>query len=273
MAQRVAALQTGYFLFNGARFFVAALFLLIMLRFNTKIPKQQIPFMAFTGFVLFTASAFQQAGLESTTAANAGFLTSLYVVFVPLIAVLFFRERISVVNWLAAGIAIFGAYLLSNTGEITRVSSGDLLEFVGAIIWALHVILIGVGARKIPVMPFTFWQLVFASLPNLILAFIYESTQIHGLATAGGAILYTGIFSIGLGYLFQAVGQRHAPASDAVLILCLEAVFAAIGGWFFLGESMTPWQILGCVLIFSAAVLVQFSNLRKGIFRNHAISL
>jgi drug/metabolite transporter (DMT)-like permease len=115
-----------------------------------------------------------------------------------------------------------------------------------------------------PVLAFTFWQLIFASLPNLILAFLFESGELPGLAQSMWAVLYTGIFSIGIGYSLQAAGQRHAPAVDAALILCLEAVFAGIGGWLLLDESLTGLQLLGCFIILASASFVQVVGLKRG---------
>ena len=257
VAQRIAALESDFFLYNAARFFVASIFLLLLLRRRPEISRNDLAFSALTGCVLFIASAFQQAGLKETSAGNAGFITTLYVVFVPLLTYFIWRHKVSVYHWGAASLAIIGAFLLSTGTQLQHVSRGDVLELIGAFAWAFHVILIGEGAKRIPALLFTFWQLIFAASLNLFFSIFFGSPSFPGLMQVSWSVLYTGVFSIGLGYFLQTVGQRDAPAVDASLILCLESVFAALGGWLFLRESLTLLQFIGCLLILFAALFVQ----------------
>lgn len=261
VAQRVAAQRIGFYLFNGARFLVAAIFLLMLMKFRIDMKRRPIMLSALTGLVLFGASALQQAGISATTASNAGFITSLYVVFVPLLAVIVWNHKVALANWIAAAVAVFGAYLLSTGGNLQQFSPGDILELAGAAAWGMHVLLIGQGVKQMDPLPFTFWQLFFASIPNIILAFVFDMGTLDGLFELNWTVLYTGIFSIGLGYFLQALGQRHAPAVDATLILCLESVFAGLGGWLLLNEELTLTQLIGCVIILSASIFVQVKNL------------
>lgn len=261
VAQRVAAQNTGFFLYNGARFAVAALLLFILQKGRPVVTRQQLGYSAGTGLVLFLASALQQAGMEKTTAANAGFITSLYVVFVPLLGVWIWKQKVSIQNWTAAGFAVFGAFLLSTNGQFQTFNSGDGLELIGAAAWAIHVLMIERGVRWISPLPFIFWHLVVACIPNLVFALFFDLGKIDGLLLTGWSVIYTGVLSIGFGYFLQAMGQRYAPAVDAVLILCLEAVFAGFFGWIFLKEILTPIQLLGCFIILGTAVLVQLRTL------------
>lgn len=255
-AQRVAANHLGPFLFNGLRFVVAVAVLLPLARFRPRIERKKLPWVALTGTILFLASALQQAGMQYTTAGNAGFITGLYVVLVPVVLVVILRQPVSWATWLAALLATLGALLLSTGGEL-KLNPGDALELAGALAWALHVILVGWLARRVDVLSFVIGQDLVAGLLNLFFASFTDMATLPGLAQAGWAVLYTGIFSIGIGYALQGIGQKHAPPSDAALILSLESVFAAIFGFIFLQEYLSPLQLLGCGLIFVAIIQVQ----------------
>lgn len=257
VAQRQAAQSLGFFLFNALRFGVAALFLLAIMRLRVEIPRKELPFVFLTGGVLTIASVLQQAGMRWTTAANGGFITSLYVMLVPIILYLFWRHKIRRVIWLSVSLAVIGAYYLSTGGATMRISFGDGLELLGALFWALHVILIGRAAGRVRPLPFTFGQLLVAAVVQAILALVFDLPTLPALKESGWGILYTGIFSMGMGYTLQAYAQRHASPSDAAIILSTEGVFAALGGWLVLGERLLPLQILGCGLIFTAVLLAQ----------------
>jgi drug/metabolite transporter (DMT)-like permease len=255
-AQRVAADHLGPFLFNGLRFLVAVVVLMPLARFRPRIERKMLPWIALTGTVLFLASVLQQAGMHYTTAGNAGFITSLYVVLVPVVLVVILRQPVSWATWIAALLATLGALLLSTGGEL-KLNPGDALELAGALAWALHVILVGWLARRVDVLSFVIGQDLVAGLLNLLFAGFTDLATLPGLAQAGWAVLYTGVFSIGAGYALQGIGQKHAPPSDAALILSLESVFAAIFGFIFLKEYLSPIQLLGCGLIFVAIIQVQ----------------
>jgi drug/metabolite transporter (DMT)-like permease len=256
-AQRVAADHLGPFLFNGLRFLVAVAVLLPLARFRPRVERKMLPWVALTGTVLFLASVLQQAGMQYTTAGNAGFITGLYVVLVPVVLVVILRQPVSWATWLAALLATLGALLLSTGGELKQLNPGDALELAGALAWALHVILVGWLARRVDVLSFVIGQDLVAGLLNLFFASFTDMGTLPGLAQAGWAVLYTGVFSIGIGYALQGIGQKHAPPSDAALILSLESVFAAIFGFIFLKEYLSPIQLLGCGLIFVAIIQVQ----------------
>jgi drug/metabolite transporter (DMT)-like permease len=254
--QRVAAEHLGPFLFNGLRFMVGVIVLLPLARFKVNYDRRYQKWIALAGGLLFAASALQQAGLASTTAGNAGFITGMYVVLVPLVLVLGLRQRITWVSWVAALAATLGALLLSTGGEL-RLNPGDLLELTGALAWAFHVILVGWLARRTEVIGFVILQNLVAGLLNLAAAGLFDRATLPGIVPAIWAVVYTGVFSIGLGFFLQALAQRHAPPADAALILSLEAVFAAIFGYLFLDERLSLVQLLGCGLILAAILWVQ----------------
>ena len=255
-AQRVAADHLGPFIFNALRFFVAVIILLPIARFRLKVERGILPWIALAGTALFTASALQQAGMQYTTAGNAGFITGLYVVLVPLVMVIFLRQPVSRWTWVAALIATIGALLLSTGGEL-KLNPGDVLELVGAGAWAVHVLLVGWLARRTDVLSFVILQNLVSAVLNVVFSLFTDISTLPGLMPAAWAVLYTGVFSIGVGYALQGMGQRHAPPTDAALILSLEAVFAALFGFFFLNERLLPIQILGCMMILGAIIQVQ----------------
>ena len=154
VAQRVAAQSLGVFLFNGVRFLLAVAILLpFTLKTGWKTEKSTLRWIGLGGVLLFMASALQQAGLRWTTAANAGFITSLYVVFVPLLLVIFWKERLPWLNWGAAFVAIFGVKLLSAPAQF-QLAPGDSLELAGSVVWALHVILVSRVVKRLDALQF-----------------------------------------------------------------------------------------------------------------------
>ena len=266
VAQRVAGQMGSVYLFNGARYLLAAFVVLPFVgqigNLTNGIPRQQYKWMFIAGFVLFLGSALQQAGLVYTSAGNAGFITSLYVVLVPVVLFLVWRERshwISIVAVILAGVGVF----LLSTGGRFEVHAGDGLELIGALFWTLHVIVLGKYASRFEAMSFSIGQLLVCAILNLCIG-IFTEPLITFSWPLVFAISYTAFFSLGLCYTLQIWAQRHTPPSDAALILSLESVFAVISGWLLLGEKLLLIQVFGCVLIFSAIVLSQFKEWNSG---------
>ena len=265
VAQRVAGQMGSVYLFNGARYLLAAVVVLPFALRATRssspvhpIPSEQYKWMLIVGFVLFIGSAVQQVGLLYTTAGNAGFITSLYVVLVPIALFLFWREKSHWISILAVLLAGAGAFLLS-TGGAFEVRTGDVIELVGALFWTLHVIMLGKYASRFEPMSFSVGQLVVCGMLNLVIGLFVEISMPWSFPFLG-AIAYTALFSLGLCYTLQIWAQRHTPPADAALILSLESVFAVSSGWFLLKETLVPIQIFGCVLIFVAVLLSQLKE-------------
>jgi drug/metabolite transporter (DMT)-like permease len=264
VAQRVAGQMGSVYLFNGTRYLLAALVVLPFVGRNTisSAPRAQFKWMFIAGFLLFLGSALQQVGLVYTTAGNAGFITGLYVVLVPIVLFIFWRERLRWLSVVAVGLAVSGAYLLSTAGSF-QVRAGDALELVGALFWAFHVVVLGKFASKFEAISFSVGQLLVCGLLNLgVGVFVEKSLPLNWPLV--GAIIYTALFSLGLCYTLQIWAQRHTPPADAALILSLESVFAVLAGWWLLGERLAGIQILGCVLIFVAVLLSQFKDWTSG---------
>ena len=274
-AQRVAGQMGSVYLFNGARYLLAAM---VVLPFavraagsNYNITAAQHKWMFVVGFVLFGGSAIQQIGLQYTTAGNAGFITSLYVVLVPVVLFLVWREKAHWISILAVTLAGVGAFLLSTGGRF-EARIGDAIELVGALFWTLHVIMLGKYASRFEALSFSVGQLTVCGMLNLGLGILFEGSMPMNYPMLG-AIVYTAFFSLGLCYTLQIWAQRHTPPADAALILSLESVFAVLSGWLLLNETLVPIQILGCVLIFVAVLVSQFKewNLRGKMGPTHLV--
>jgi drug/metabolite transporter (DMT)-like permease len=254
-ALRVAAQVGTVYLFNAARFFVAALLLLPFGHWSD-LKRGQWAWMWLAGLVLFVASALQQSGLVSTSASNAGFLTGLYVVLVPLVVFLGWRETPHALQVMAVALAAAGAFLLSTGGRFD-FKSGDALEIAGAAFWAFHVVIVARFASRFDVVSFSAGQLLAAAAFNGVAGAIHESLPWPIQPALAASILYTAVVSIALGHTVQIWGQKRTPPIEAAIILSLEAVFAALAGRIVLGERLMPTQIGGCALILFAAVLAQ----------------
>lgn len=269
VAQRAGMEYVGPFIFNGVRFALGSLSLIPLLllgrrrhttykaiqsRANTKMV---ILGSSLAGFVLFMGASLQQIGIVYTTAGNAGFITGLYVIIVPILGVLL-RQRIGLGTWLGAIIAAVGLYLLSIT-ETLSISVGDFLVLVSAFFWAGHVHVIGWLSPKCDAIKLASFQFSACSLLSLITAVFVETITLQGLIDAAIPILYGGLFSVGVAYTLQVVAQRDAHPGHVAIILSLEGVFAAFGGWLLLGEILSIRGMFGCALMLAGMILSRFN--------------
>lgn len=259
--QRISTHYLGVFLFNGLRFLLAVLVLLPFSRSHDRLERTDYAWMGLAGLCAFGGSALQQAGLKFTSAGNAGFITSLYVVQVPLWIFVIWKQRISWVGWTAAMLAVLGAMLLSAGGSGFRFGGkstlGDGLELLSSLCFAMHVISVGQGARRMAVLTFSIGQYFLAGILNMGLGLAFESRLLPGLGPAWWTVVYVGVISTAIGYTLQAVGQQHAPPADTAIVLSLESAFAALFGYLLLAERLVAIQGLGCALIFGAVLLAQ----------------
>lgn len=263
VTQGVAARYQVAYLFNGVSFMLAALILIPFIPRGTKVTKDQWKWMLIAGAILFFATAFQQVGLFYTKVANAGFLTSLYVVFTPFLLWVMFREKTHWVDILAVILAGVGAFFLSTGGRF-EVQRGDALEVIGSTFWALHFVVLGKFATKFESVSFASGHFFISGLINFIIGLVVEDLSPLTALPLLGAILYRASISIGIGYTLQVWGQKHTPPTDAALILGLEAVFAVIAGWLVLDQTLLPIQIFGCVVIFVAVLISQIKSWNSG---------
>lgn len=272
VAQRTAAQSSGVFLFNGLRFLLGALVLLpFALRGQSAKPARKMQHrdlagILVAGLLLFSAGSLQQMGLRYTTAGNAGFITGLYVVFIPVFLAVVGRQRLSLSTWMASLLAALGLFLLSTGGQM-RLALGDALVLASAVFFAMHVIWIGRLVQRMDVLPLSAGQYLITAVLSLGVGWLVESDLPAVITNAWLPIIYTGILSIGLGYTLQAIGQRLAPPADAAILLSMEAPIAAISGWLLLGESLAPIQLTGAVLMLAAMLLAQIPLIRQYSFQ------
>ena len=278
VAQRIAASHNlGPFTFNGGRFLLGALLLLLLARRGAR-PKPKpssLLWMVLAGVLLFSGSILQQAGMSYTSAANAGFITGLYVVIVPLILTLTLKQHFGLVSWVAALLAVAGVWMLSAQGSF-RLAPGDGLELAGSLLWALHVIVVGWAMLQVDVLLFSAGQCLVAGLLCLAAAAAFELPISPALGSMWWVILFSACVPIALGFTLQAWGQKHAPAADAAILLSMEAVFAALSGYIFLKEGLTPGQIVGCMLMLAAMLLAQVKRrpgLEKKVVQSKPVNL
>ncbi len=267
VAQRVGMEYVGPFTFNGVRFALGSLSLVPLLFVLDRRPargRQLLPpagkvnLMAgggLAGLFLFAGASLQQAGLVYTTAGNAGFITGLYVVIVPIMG-LVLRQRTNTGTWLGALLASVGLYFLSITAQFS-IAWGDLLVLIGAFFWAAHVLLIGWLSPRMDALKLAITQFAACSLLSLMTAVAFETMTWEGLRQAALPILYGGLASVGVAYTLQVVAQKDAPPAHAAILLSLESVFAALGGGLLLGEVLTPRALGGCGLMLAGMLLSQ----------------
>ena len=259
VAQRFAATRMSAFYFNGGRFLLGVLILLVLTRFRFKFERKMLLWAGLAGVLLFAASWLQQAGLATTTIGNASFITGLYVVLVPVFLSLFWKERPSWLAWVSVVLAAAGVMLLSLQDHL-KIAPGDALELAGAVMWALHVILISKVSGRFDSVRFTIGQFMVCGLLSMGFALTSDLGGVAALRDTWVSVLYSAIFPISMGFTLQVVGQKGAPAVDAAIILSMEAVFGGLFGYLFFQELMNPQQLAGCALIMAAIILTQIKR-------------
>lgn len=265
VAQKAGMDHVGPFLFNGVRFALGSLFLLPFILSRKGGWTLQLegagdgPHLVLAGLVagvfLFGGSSLQQVGLLTTTAGKAGFITGLYVIIVPLLG-LVWGQLPSVGAWIGSVLAVAGLYLLTVKQGLV-IGAGDLLVLLCAVMFALHVLIIGWLAPRIDILKLASLQFAVNAILSLAVAFSLETISLASLLKAGVPILYGGLMSVGIAYTLQVVAQKEAPPTHAAIILSLETVFAVFSGWLVLGEEMTGKGMLGCALMLAGMLSAQ----------------
>lgn len=209
------------------------------------------------GFALFFGASLQQWGIVYTTAGKAGFITTLYIVLVPVIGI-FMRKKVDSYTWLGIILAVIGLYMLT-IKEGFSMEIGDAIVLAGTLFWAMHIIIVDTFAPKTESLKLSCVQFITAGTLSLISALIFENPTISAIIDCAFPILYAAIFVVGVAYTLQIIGQRYTNPTVASLLMSLESVFSAICGAIFLNESMTLKEIIGCILVFVAVLLTQIN--------------
>ena len=261
VAQRIGMDHVGPFTFNGLRFVLGCLSLLPIIYFQRNSPSAKtntglIKSGIISGIFLFLGISFQQVGLVYTTAGKAGFITGLYVIFVPFLNLFFKQDKTGFGTWIGAVLACVGMFLLSVTNNM-RMEFGDVLVLFSAICFAFHLIIIGRWSSRFNTAKLSFVQCIVCSVLSLLVAAVFETFILADILKIIIPLLYGGVMSVGVAYSLQIYGQKNSPASHAAILLSLEAVFAAIGGWLILNEILSGRAFLGCVLMLAGMLISQ----------------
>lgn len=203
------------------------------------------------------ASAAQQIGIAYTTTAKSGFLTALYVVFVPLVSI-FLGKRPEKKLWLCVLLGVAGLYFLCMKGT-EGLGAGDLWTLLCAFLFSFQILSVSHFAGLTDGIRLSVWEFLTQSVIATVLMFVLEEPEPVAIRAALPAILYAGVMSSGVAYTLQIVGQKDLNPTIASLAMCLESVFSAISGWIVLGEILSAREIFGCALMFGAIVLSQVS--------------
>ena len=278
VAQRLGMDHVGPFTYNGLRFALGGISLLPFLLVGVKRKKSKLVMVPpppsvglilksglAAGAVLFAGASLQQVGLVHTTAGKAGFITGLYVVIVPFIGLLW-KQKSSAGTWIGALLAALGLYFLSITQELT-IEYGDFLEFLGAFCFACHVVIIGRVTNRIDTVTLSIIQCSICSALSLLVAVAFEEIAWQGITDAALPIFYGGVFSVGIAYSLQIYGQKGSHPAHAAILLSLESVIAALGGWLILNEVLSNRALFGCVLMMAGMLI---SQLYPYVIKNNA---
>lgn len=273
VAQRVGMDYIGPFTYSGIRFLIGGLALIPIAMWikhwqakqlakgvvRNREPKEGgaglIRASLICGVVLFAGVTLQQVAMVYTTAGKGGFITSLYIVLVPIMG-LAFKQRAGAGVWLGAFIALVGLYLLSIKSDFT-LSYGDFLMLIGAFFWAAHVLVIGWVAPKYDPVVLSILQFLICGVLSMVGAVIYETIVWADVMLAMDSILYAALMSTGVAYTLQVVAQQNAKASHAAIILSSEAMFAVLAGWLILDEVLTVRGLWGCAFIMTGMLISQ----------------
>ena len=261
--------------FTAIRFLIGSFLLLTILPFfglPKKIDAKSLIIYGLTlGTLLGFAALFQQIGLVTTTATNAGFFTSLYVLLVPIIGI-FLGSVPHFSLWLAVLICIIGSVLLAvpeGSFMLEKINKGDIWVILGSFLWALHVQALSYGVKKNPIMLLAILQFLFASIVLIIFGLLFSPKELFNFPNLFVnplvliTLLYCSIGSVCIAFVLQMIGQRYSPPNEAAIIMSTEAIFAAFFGWLILSEFFNARILTGSSLIFIGIIISQIYPIEK----------
>ena len=265
--QRTGMEHIGPFAFNFFRCVLSLVFLLSVSLFlkvkNRNSEKEKTQFSRkslyiggiLAGLALFLGMSTQQVGMVSTTAAKAGFITTMYIVLVPIMG-MFYGRKTTPKMWLCVVIAAVGLYMLSIKSGFV-IERGDFFVFLSAIFFGLQIVIIDIFAPRADAIKLSMIEFATSGVLSLIATLATETTTVAGIQAAGVAILYTGLLSSGVGFTLQIVAQKNLPPTVTSLIMSTESVVSAIAGVLMLGEVLNTREIVGCIIMVIAVLIAQ----------------
>ncbi len=280
VSQEQAAQYVGTFTVNALRSFVAVIALIPLILITSK--KSGRPVLERTkadrkllitagvlcGTFLCISSNIQQFGIslypsDAAISARSGFLTALYVIFVPILG-LFFKRKVGLNVWLSALVAILGLYLLCGSSGISGIYLGDVVVLCCAVSFSFQILCVDHFIDRVDGVKLAALQFLTCGVLSLVLMVIFERPSLESIMQASRYILYLGLMSSGVGYTLQIIGQKYSDnPTVASIIMSLESVFAALGGWVLLNKALAPVEIIGCVVVFAAIVLAQLPTKKE----------
>lgn len=273
VAQSVGMDYVGPFTFNAVRNFIGGMVLLpciaILGKCNNKketvVKENRKTLFAggiTCGVILFIASSFQQFGIQYTSVGKAGFITAMYIVLVPLFG-LFLHKKSGTKLWVGVLLAVVGMYLLCmKSGEMT-IQVGDILIFLCAITFSFHILTVDHFSPLVNGVKMSCIQFFTCSALSAVCMFLFEEPRMSMICAAWLPILYAGVLSCGVGYTLQIIGQKGLNPTIASLIMSLESVISLLAGWIILGQKLSTRELIGCVIVFAAIILVQLPDRQK----------
>ena len=273
IAQSVGMDHIGPFTFQAVRCALAVVFLFPLsflleikgMSLSSSLKKWLDPTLwkagVICGVALFAAASLQQVGLVSTDAGKAGFITAMYIVLVPVLG-MFLGQKPTAGAIVSVLLAVCGLYLLSCM-DASGINRGDLLIMGCAVAFAVQIRCVDRFAGTVDGIRLNCVQSLVVTVLSLPCAFLSETIEPAAILACWQSLLFAGVLSMGVAYTLQIVGQKHLAPTPAALIMSLESVFAALGGWLVLRETMTHWELLGCGLVFSAVILSQLPAPKK----------
>ena len=284
VAQKIGIVVVDAFTFSASRFLISGIALLPIIFIGRKKDRLSEQHMSLSpqekknrrkvlvtggvlcGICLAFAANLQQMGMADTSAGKAGFITALYIVFVPILR-LFTKKKVSAAVWISVAVALIGLYLLCVKEDLS-VNEGDALVLLSALCFSFHILIVDKYSPLTNGIQLSCIQFFVVSLLTGIMMLIFEKPNLNAVLSCWAPMLYLGIVSGAAGYTLQIIGQKNAEPTTASLILSMEAVFASISGVIFLNESFTAKELVGCILMFAAIILSQVSSSKKTFLRN-----
>ncbi len=270
VAQSVGMDKIGPFTYMSARFFLGgvALFIFYLLVRSKKARSAKTNavrhgFKAGTGagLIMFCAAAFQQFGIQYTTASKAAFVTCLYIIFVPFFGVLL-HQKLKIPHVVGGVLALIGLYFLCMTDGLT-LSHGDFIVFIGSFFWTAHILFTDHFASDVDVIEMSLAQVIVTFIFSTIFALVFETWVWADVFGAWVAIAFGGILSTCIAFTLQIVGQQYADPAPAAIIMSLESVFGTLAGWIVLGEALSGREIFGCIMMLTGMLSSQMGSIFK----------
>ena len=270
IAQSVGMDYIGPFTFQTMRSVLAVPFLIVVIFLIERNPAKTIEKWMQPelwkaglpcGIALFIAAGLQQMGIVYTSAGKAGFITAMYIVLVPILGI-FLHKKPPITSWIGVVLAVIGLYLLSCVG-VSQVNIGDVYLLGCALGYAVQITLVDQMGSAVDGLRLNCVQSLFCGIFSGTVMFLTEEPVLSNILACWIPLVYAGIFSLGIAFSLQIIGQQHLEPTPAALIMSLESVFAVLFGWLLLHERMSAAELSGCVLVFIAVILSQVPVKKK----------